>query len=105
MTVIVILQDQTVCVLAVAFLSYFSLVCFAFLFLESLCIAHRLVELSFIGWTDKIGILVLSGFGFPLVYTAAVVGASYKDLIPFQNRVWVGNFLEKHFEIPFKDEM
>jgi hypothetical protein len=87
MNLVVNFQDQTVCVLAVAFLSYFSLVCFAFLFLESLCIAQRLVELSFIGWTDRIGILVLSGFGFPLIYTAAIVGATYNDLIPFQNRV------------------
>jgi hypothetical protein len=44
--------------MAVAFLSYFSLACFAFLFLESLCIARRLSDLAFIRWTDKTGILV-----------------------------------------------
>ena len=81
------LQDQTLCVVAVAFLSYFSLVSFVFLFLESVCIAHRLVGIQFCGWTDKITILVLTGFGFPMAYTALAVGLSYKDLIPTKHRV------------------
>jgi hypothetical protein len=51
------------------------------------CIVHRLSELAFTGWTDKIGILVVSGFGFPMVYTAAAVGAVFNDLVPRQNRV------------------
>ena len=77
--------DQTLCIVALAALSFLSLCAFTFLFLESLCIASQLVEKITI--TQKIPYLVAGGFLAPLLYCAIIIPALYQDLIPYEMRV------------------
>ena len=64
-----------------------SLSAFTFLFLESLCIAQQLIESVRLKFTEKIPILVLSGFIGPLIYLCVVIPLTYNDLIPNQRKV------------------
>ena len=80
-------QDQTKCVTAMVALSYMSLCAFTFLFLESLCIAHHLIEAVRLKFVEKIPLLVLSGFVGPLIYLCIVIPLTYNDLIPNQRKV------------------
>ena len=68
-------------------LGLFSLGAFTFLFLESVCIAHRLVLGILCPFVEKIWLLVLLGFALPLIYTGVAVALLYQDLIPTSLKV------------------
>ena len=80
-------EDQSKCIVAMVALSYLSLCAFTFLFLESMCIAHHLMEAVSMKILEKIPMLVLAGFGIPFVYLAIVIPIVYDDLIPYQHKV------------------
>ena len=80
-------EDQSKCIVAMVALSYLSLCAFTFLFLESMCIAHHLMEGISMKIMEKIPMLILAGFGIPFVYLAIVIPIVYDDLIPSQQKV------------------
>ena len=80
-------DDPTLCTLSVAFLSFFSLSCFTFLLLESLCIASSLVKGVVCPIAEKILLLVGLGFVLPFVYTVVAVPVLYEELIPTSFKV------------------
>ena len=79
-------QDQTLCTVSVFLLNLFSLLCFAFLFLEGATIATRLVSIGNCLW-DKVWIAVLMGLAVPAAWTAAALAVGHEDMVPKEPRV------------------
>ena len=80
-------QNQTWCAFATGLLSFFALSAFAFLLLESICIAHSLVKGVTCPFAEKISWMVAFGFVVPMAYTAIAVPILYRDLVPEQKRM------------------
>ena len=81
-------QDFAPCAVAMGLLTFFSLASTAFLLLEAITIARRLVPKCFtgsncaMGGEVRVGWMAAAGFLVPLVYTLAAVPGLNRELAP-----------------------